>query len=701
VRARLSDQTGFIETGGARIGYEVFGEGEPTFLLLPTWTIIHSRLWKMQVPYLAEHFRVVSYDGPGNGRSSRLLGPACYTQEAQVGYALAVLEATGTQRAILVSLSRAANWALELMACHPERVLGGVFIGPTLQIAPGHPERVAAMAAFEKPYNGQGGWWQYNRQFWLERYEDFLWFFFGQVFGEPHSTKQVEDCVGWGLETTPQVLLAEAGPPHPGREQLLEWCGQVRAPVLVIHGSEDRLTPHGRGEALAQATGGRLVTLEGSGHNPAARDPVRVNLLLEEFAQSLRSPKPEPLRWARALQRPRRVLFVSSPIGLGHVQRDLAVVRELRKLRPGLEVHWWAQHPVTQVLAAAGEFVHPQSARMASESEHWERESHGHELHAFEAFRRMDEIFLHNFMLFHELTRLEPYDLWIGDESWEVDYYLHENPELKSAPYVFLSDVIGFLPVQDDPREALLCADYNAEMIEQRARFPRLRDLSLYVGDLEDLPDVPFGPGLPRIREWAREWFEPVGYILPFNPAHYRNPRVWRRRLGYPSDGPLLFAAVGGTAIGRGLLEKSARAFELLRAELPEARMVMVTGPRLEPAALPEVEGLEKRAYVHDLFEHLACADAAVVQGGLTTTMELVATRRPFIYFPLRKHWEQMHHVACRLERYRAGVRMEYAPTSPEVLAGTLRQLLEQPVNYKAVNAGGAARTARRIAELI
>jgi pimeloyl-ACP methyl ester carboxylesterase/UDP:flavonoid glycosyltransferase YjiC (YdhE family) len=701
MRARSPDTSGFVEEGGVRIGYEVFGSGEPTILLLPTWTIVHSRFWKMQVPYLAEHFRVITYDGPGNGSSGRPLRPTRYSQEAQVVYALAVLEATGTDQAVLVSLSRASNWALQLMADHPERVLGGAFIGPSLRIAPGHEGRSAAAAAFDQPYNGQGGWWQYNKQFWQEHHPEFLNFFFGQVFNEPHSTKPTEDCVGWGLETTPEVLLAETQSPWPDREQLLSWCERVRSPVLVIHGSEDAITPLQRGATLAEATGGGLVTLEGSGHIPSARDPVKVNLLLREFAQSLAPPKPQPVRWARALQRPKRVLFVSSPIGLGHVHRDLAVVRELRKLRPGLEVDWWAQHPVTRVLEAAGERVHPQSQRMSSESEHWERESSGHELHAFGAFRRMDEIFLHNFMLFHDLTRSEAYDLWIGDESWEVDYYLHENPELKTAPYAFLTDVIGFLPVGSDPREAELCADYNLEMIEQRSRFPGLRDLSLYVGDLEDLPDAAFGPGLPRIRDWARDWFEPVGYVLPFDPAPYRDTAALRQRLGYDGNAPLLFAAVGGTAIGRGLLEKTARAFNLLRHERPEARMVMVTGPRLEPDSLPDVAGLEKRAYVHDLFEHLACADAAVVQGGLSTTMELVATQRPFVYFPLRKHWEQMHHVAFRLDRYRAGTRLDYAQTSPEMLANALWQSLERPVSYKPVDAGGAARAARRIAELI
>ncbi|HMA37999.1 MAG TPA: hypothetical protein VKY74_26350 [Chloroflexia bacterium] len=224
----------------------------------------------------------------------------------------------------------------------------------------------------------------------------------------------------------------------------------------------------------------------------------------------------------------------------------------LRAQVPDLEIHWWAQHPVTRVLEEAGEQIHPASRPMASESAHWEQKSTGHELHAFYAFRRMDEIFLYNFMLFHDAVRQEPYDLWIGDESWEVDYYLHENPELKRAPYVFLTDVIGFLPVDPggDPHEVGVCADYNAEMIAQRARYPRVRDLSLYVGEYEDLPEVPFGPGLPGIRAWARTWFEPVGYVLPFDPAAYRDPVALRARLGYAEGGPLLFAAVGGPVAG-------------------------------------------------------------------------------------------------------------------------------------------------------
>ena len=104
------------------------------------------------------------------------------------------------------------------------------------------------------------------------------------------------------------------------------------------------------------------------------------------------------------------------------------------------------------MLGAAGEIVHPASAELASESEHWEGEATGHDLHAFHASAVWTRSFCANYMLFDEVVRDTPYDLWVGDESWEVDHFLHENPERKIAPYVFTTDVVGFLPVDADDR---------------------------------------------------------------------------------------------------------------------------------------------------------------------------------------------------------------------------------------------------------
>ena len=147
------------------------------------------------------------------------------------------------------------------------------------------------------------------------------------------------------------------------------------------------------------------------------------------------APTSAPRTWTRSLARRRRALYISSPIGLGHAQRDVAIAAELRTLHPDLEIDWLAQHPVTAVLEAHGERIHPASAWLASESGHIASESSGHSLHAFQAIRRMDEILVANFMVFHDVIEAGEYDLVIGDEAWDVDYFLHENPELKRTAF--------------------------------------------------------------------------------------------------------------------------------------------------------------------------------------------------------------------------------------------------------------------------
>ena len=121
--------------------------------------------------------------------------------------------------------------------------------------------------------------------------------------------------------------------------------------------------------------------------------------------------------------------------------------------------------------------------------------------------------------------------------------------------------------------------------------------------------------------------------------------------------------------------------------------MIVVAGPRIDPASLPQHHGLEIRPYVPDLYRHLAACDLAVVQGGLTTAMELTASRRPFLYFPLRHHFEQNFHVRHRLQRYRAGRCMDFEHDGPEEIG--------REVDYLPVETDGAARAAKLIAELL
>ncbi len=407
--------------------------------------------------------------------------------------------------------------------------------------------------------------------------------------------------------------------------------------------------------------------------------------------------------WTRALGRRRKALYVSSPIGLGHAQRDVAIADELRKLHPDLEIDWLAQHPVTAVLETHGERIHPMSAELASESAHIAAESSGHDLNAFQAIRRMDEILLANFMVFHDVVAEGHYDLVVGDEAWDIDYYLHENPELKRTAFAWMTDFVGWLPMPaGGEREAFVTADYNAEMIEHVERFPRIRDRAIFVGEPDDIVPDDFGPGLPSIRDWTERHFAFSGYITGFDPAPLIEGRDdLRRELGFRSDERVVLVTVGGSGVGEALLRRVIASYPDAARRVNGLRMIAIAGPRIDPSSLGAPPGVEVRAFVPSLYRHLAACDLAVVQGGLTTTMELAAARRPFLYFPLRNHFEQNRHVRHRLKRYGAGRYMDYATSTPEVIAEAIASELDRPIDYRPVETDGAARAAALVAQVI
>jgi pimeloyl-ACP methyl ester carboxylesterase/predicted glycosyltransferase len=691
-RARYPDESGYVERDGVRVYFEVYGEGEPTVLFVPPWSLVHSRCWKMQIPYFARHCRVIAFDPRGNGKSDRPVHAEAYGEFEYADDALAILDETGTEQAMVVTHSLGAQRSLLLAANHPERVTGLVVIAPSLMIAPGHEYR--DVYPFDEPLDTDEGWAKFNAHYWLRDFPGFVEFFISQGFTEPHSTKPTEDAIGWGLETDGETLVALSTGRFIDKDEISAVCERVRCPVLVLHGDQDRLSPHRRGVALAEATGGTMVTLDGSNHFPHVRDPVKVNLLLREFVK----PAEPARRWVRGKSRRKRALYVSSPIGLGHAQRDAAIADELRKLHPDLEIDWLAQHPVTKALEARGERIHPASAHLANESHHIESESAEHDLHCFQAIRRMDEILLANFMVFHDLVRDEDYDLWIGDEAWELDYYLHENPEQKRAAYVWLTDFVGWLPFEDGgDREAFVTADYNAEMIEHIARFPRLRDRAVFVGNQDDIVPDAFGPDLPLIRDWTEEHYDFAGYVTGFDPGELGD----RGELGYRDDERVCIVTVGGSGVGEHLLRRVIDAYPEAKERVPELRMIVVAGPRIEPESLPQHDGLEIRAYVHDLYRHLGACDLAVVQGGLTTSMELTANRRPFLYFPLHHHFEQNFHVRHRLARYGAGRCMDFETDGPAEIAAAIAEEIGREVDYRPVETDGAERAAKLIAELL
>jgi predicted glycosyltransferase len=305
--------------------------------------------------------------------------------------------------------------------------------------------------------------------------------------------------------------------------------------------------------------------------------------------------------------------------------------------------------------------------------------------------------------VFHDVVESGEYDLVIGDEAWDIDHYLHENPELKRTAFAWMTDFVGWLPMPaGGEREAFLTADYNAEMIEHVERYPRIRDRAVFVGEPDDIVPDDFGPGLPSIRDWTERHYEFSGYVTGFDPTPLIEGReALREELGYRPDERVVIVTVGGSGVGESLLRRVIASYPDAAGRVNGLRMIAVAGPRIDPTSLGAAPGVEIRPFVPELYKHLAACDLAVVQGGLTTTMELTAARRPFLYFPLRDHFEQNRHVRHRLERYGAGRYMAYDASPPEVIAEAIAAEIDRPVAYRPVPSDGAARAATMIAEML
>jgi len=238
-------------------------------------------------------------------------------------------------------------------------------------------------------------------------------------------------------------------------------------------------------------------------------------------------------------------------------------------------------------------------------------------------------------------------------------------------------------------------------MIGHIARYPRLRDRSIFVGDPDDVVDERFGGDLPLIRDWTEEHYDFAGYVTGFDPERYADREALRAELGYHPDEQVCVVTVGGSGVGDSLLRRVVAAYPEAKRRVPGLRMVVVTGPRIDPASLPRPAGLEIHGYVPRLHRHLAACDLAIVQGGLTTCMELTATGRPFIYVPLRHHFEQNFHVAHRLRRHGAGRRMDFEEITPDSLAEAIAAEIGREVTYRPVTTDGAARAASLLADLL
>ncbi|MBC2713683.1 MAG: UDP-N-acetylglucosamine--N-acetylmuramyl-(pentapeptide) pyrophosphoryl-undecaprenol N-acetylglucosamine transferase [Desulfobacteraceae bacterium] len=392
----------------------------------------------------------------------------------------------------------------------------------------------------------------------------------------------------------------------------------------------------------------------------------------------------------------KRVLYISGSLGLGHITRDLAIASQLRKQNPRIEIFWLASQPASILIKNAGEKLLPEADLYANDNIPAEKASKGPLLnivkYAFKAKKEWDE----NVEVFKQVTSKQQYDLVIGDETYEIWIALHKKPGIKKAPFVMIFDFIGLYSMTKNPLEKLGIYYWNRVWSKVCHRVPSPINLELFVGELEDVPDEKFGFLLPNRLDWAKARCKFIGYVLPFDPAEYGDQMKVREKLGYGKE-TLIICSIGGTSIGKELLELCGQAYPIIRKQVPDLRMVLVCGPRLSAESLEVPQGVEVKEYIPDLYEHFAASDLAIVLGGGTSTLELTALKRPFLYFPLEEHCEQQRNVSSRVARHRAGVKMLFSETTPECLAEMVISNLGKKQDYAQISTFGAQKAAELI----
>jgi UDP:flavonoid glycosyltransferase YjiC (YdhE family) len=383
--------------------------------------------------------------------------------------------------------------------------------------------------------------------------------------------------------------------------------------------------------------------------------------------------------------------------GLGHVTRDLAVVKELRKQNPEVNVMWLAHPLASKLIEDAGETLLPESRLSADYNEAAAQAIIGFKLNLMKFVKLSGKMFKNNAELFfREVASKYDFDLVVGDESFEIVMALSDRNVQLNCNMIMIEDFIAMATVSNNPIEKLGAYRLNRHKVSRTLRSSDLRITYAYVGEPEDIPNKNFGFLLPNQREFAKQYYHFLGYIVRFNPAEYVNKAKIRAKLCYGSE-PLVVCATGGTAAGMEMLEKCGKAYALLRKEIPDLHMLCVCGEPYgrKPPELPS--GVEVHSLIPNLYEHYAACDMAVVVGGMTTTIELTALRRPFVYFPLENQFDQQLYVTERLDRLGAGIKMRYFQTTPESLAQTIKTNICKEVKWKPINTDGAAKAAELI----
>jgi UDP-N-acetylglucosamine:LPS N-acetylglucosamine transferase len=394
-----------------------------------------------------------------------------------------------------------------------------------------------------------------------------------------------------------------------------------------------------------------------------------------------------------------KVLYVSGAQGLGHATRDLAIVNEFRRRKPDVDILWLAGEPAVTFLKNAGESLLPEAGDYNKDTATIQSTASEFGIDMIQHLVKSRNVWKEAYKQFEEIVEREKPDLIVGDEAYEIASTFANGEYTNKPKTIIIFDFVKSYPMSHRPMEMLVIRTVNRYW-NNVIHLPSEKQIPIaFVGEPEDIPDEKLGMFLSNAKEAARNMVF-LGEILRFNPQDYMDKRKVRAQLGYGNE-PLIIVSIGGTTIGRSLLDLCIKAYPLLKEDLPDLQMVLVGGPMFDVRSVSVPDGVEVKGYVPNLYEHFAASDLVVIQAGGTTIAELIALQKPFLYFPLEGHFEQQICVAGKVERHNAGVRMAYFQTSPQKLAMTIKQNIGKKTEYKPIQIGGEKKMAELMIKIL
>ncbi len=364
----------------------------------------------------------------------------------------------------------------------------------------------------------------------------------------------------------------------------------------------------------------------------------------------------------------KRILFISGSVGLGHIIRDIAIVEELRKKLPNLQVDWIAKHPASIKLQEKGETILNESDDYSNETIIAESLSHDFSLDLSKYILGSMGAWWNNVKVFNRIMKRTQYDLVIGDETYDLALALSAFPKMKKTPFIMIYDFLGMDTTDNGVIQRAVT--YSINVAWSKIIGKKGVDLSVFIGMLEDIPDISFGFLLPNRRDYAKQEMNFVGNIISFNKDRLDTRVQIRKQLGY-SEKPWIICTIGGTSVGKKLLDLCTETSKLLGDEY---QVTLVAGPRVELDSINYPDWVNVCGYVSDLYRYFYASDLVITQAGGSTTMELAYLGKPFAYFPVKDHFEQEIHVSGKLSRLGVGHRMSIDDTSPHDLSSWVKE---------------------------